>query len=97
MAEPEPCSRVLKQLALQLTGPATAVAADVKRHAAQLSPDSGPRALAEVVLAEAERRLSAPPQATVHSVQHRARLVRALYERLDRIQAAAPATVAGTC
>ncbi|CAG6397616.1 hypothetical protein SCOCK_580042 [Actinacidiphila cocklensis] len=46
------------------------------------------RALADLVLREAEVRLSATLEGTVSCVQDRARLVRALYERLDRLQAA---------
>jgi HEPN domain-containing protein len=81
-------TRDLEQIALQLTGHARAVAADVRRRADQLPKDSGPKALADVVLREAEGRLSAPIEGTVRCVQNRARLVRALYERLDRLEAA---------
>ncbi|MEU9796690.1 DUF6415 family natural product biosynthesis protein [Streptomyces sparsogenes] len=82
--------RDLEQIALQLTGHARAVASDVRRRAAQLPKDSGPRALADVVLREAEGRLSVTIEGTVRCVQNRARLVRALYERLDRLEAARP-------
>ncbi|MFI5825208.1 DUF6415 family natural product biosynthesis protein [Streptomyces rishiriensis] len=75
--------RDYEQIGLQLTGHARAVASDVRRRANQLPKDSGPRALADVVLREAEGRLSATLEGTVHCVQRRARLVRALYERLD--------------
>ncbi|MBA2951763.1 DUF6415 family natural product biosynthesis protein [Streptomyces himalayensis] len=88
--------RDCEQIALQLTGHARAVAADVRRRCEQLPSDSEMRALTEVVLAEASRRLSTPIQATVASAQNRARLVRALYERLDRLQAANPATPAAS-
>lgn len=71
------------------TGMRASVAGDVRRRCATLPRDSEMRALSEVVLGEAERRLSARPQATVACVQHLARLVRALYERLDRLEAAA--------
>jgi HEPN domain-containing protein len=81
-------TRDLEQIALQLTGHARAVAADVRRRADQLPKDSGPKALADVVLREAEGRLSATLEGTVRCVQNRARLVRALYERLDRPDAA---------
>lgn len=81
-------TRDYEQIALQMTGHACAVAADVRRRADQLPKDSGPRALADVVLREAEGRLSATLEGTVHCVQNRARLVRALYERLDRLDAA---------
>ncbi|MFH8558888.1 restriction endonuclease [Streptomyces celluloflavus] len=77
------------QIALQLTGHARALTSDVRRHFAALPPDSDALALTEVVLAEADRRLSTPSQGTLHCAQSRARLVRALYERLDRLKAAA--------
>ncbi|MEU7039046.1 DUF6415 family natural product biosynthesis protein [Streptomyces sp. NPDC046237] len=80
-------ARDLEQIALQLTGQARAVASDVCRRADQLPKDSGPKALADVVLRKAEGRLSTTIEGTVRCVQNRARLVRALYERLD----AAPA------
>ncbi|MFD9574956.1 DUF6415 family natural product biosynthesis protein [Streptomyces sp. NPDC059982] len=80
--------RDYEQIALQLTGHARAVASDVRRRADQLPKSSGPRALADVVLREAEGRLSATLEGTVRCVQNRARLVRALYERLDRLEAA---------
>ncbi|MFJ3213497.1 DUF6415 family natural product biosynthesis protein [Streptomyces flaveolus] len=83
-------TRDYEQIALQLTGHARAVASDVRRRAAQLPKDSGPRALADVVLREAEGRLSVTIDGTVRCVQNRARLVRALYERLDRLEAARP-------
>ncbi|MET9675973.1 DUF6879 family protein [Streptomyces sp. NPDC006482] len=67
---------------------ARALAADVRRRADQLPKSSGPWALADVVLREAEGRLSATLEGTVRCVQNRARLVRALYERLDRLEAA---------
>ncbi|MFH8336300.1 DUF6415 family natural product biosynthesis protein [Streptomyces sp. AM6-12] len=83
-------ARDLEQIALQLTGHARAVASDVRRRAAQLPKNSGPRALADIVLCEAEGRLSVTIESTVRCVQNRARLVRALYERLDRLEAARP-------
>ncbi|MFE0886934.1 DUF6415 family natural product biosynthesis protein [Streptomyces rochei] len=86
-------ARDLEQIALQLTGHARAVAADVRRRADQLPKDSGPKALADVVLREAEGRLSVPIEGTVRCVQNRARLVRTLYERLDRLEAAATPAV----
>ncbi|GHB75670.1 hypothetical protein GCM10010377_77620 [Streptomyces viridiviolaceus] len=78
-------TRDLEQIALQLTGHARAIAADVRRRADQLPQD---KALADVVLREAEGRLSTTIEGTVRCVQNRARLVRALYERLDRLDAA---------
>ncbi|WP_434587142.1 DUF6415 family natural product biosynthesis protein [Streptomyces sp. A5-4] len=86
-------TRDYEQIALQLTGHARAIAADVRRRANQLPKDSGPKALADVVLREAEGRLSKAIEGTVHCAQNRARLVRALYARLDRL-GAAPATQA---
>ncbi|MFD9151870.1 DUF6415 family natural product biosynthesis protein [Streptomyces diastaticus] len=86
-------ARDLEQIALQLTGHARAVASDVRHRADQLPKDSGPKALADVVLREAEGRLSVPIEGTVRCVQNRARLVRALYERLDRLEAAATPAV----
>ncbi|MEV8103998.1 DUF6415 family natural product biosynthesis protein [Streptomyces sp. NPDC088135] len=80
-------TRDYEQIALQLTGHARAIASDVRRRADQLPKNSGPKALADIVLREAEVRLSATLEGTVHCVQNRARLVRALYERLDRLEA----------
>ncbi|MFD9636254.1 DUF6415 family natural product biosynthesis protein [Streptomyces violascens] len=77
-----------EQIALHLTGHARAVAADIRRRANQLPQDSGPRALADVVLKEAEELLSTPLEGTARCVQDRARLVRKLYECLDRLDAA---------
>ncbi|MFI6730769.1 DUF6415 family natural product biosynthesis protein [Streptomyces sp. R-74717] len=90
--DPDIQPRDYAQIALQLTGHARAVASDVQRHADRLPKDSGRRALAEVVLAEAERRLSAPAEGTLRCAQGRARLVRALYGRLDRLAQPPPAT-----
>ncbi|MGW2090156.1 DUF6415 family natural product biosynthesis protein [Streptomyces sp. NPDC001880] len=81
-------TRDYEQIGLQLTGHARAVAADVRCRADQLPKNSGPQALADVVLREAEGRLSAKLKGTVRCVQNRARLVRALYERLDRLESA---------
>ncbi|MFE9381482.1 DUF6415 family natural product biosynthesis protein [Streptomyces sp. NPDC006855] len=83
----------LKQIALLLTGAARAVAADVRRAADLLPADHAARALADVVLEEADRCLSVPPEGTVRCAQSRARLVRALYERLDRLASVAPQAV----
>ncbi|MFF1918169.1 DUF6415 family natural product biosynthesis protein [Streptomyces sp. NPDC058239] len=80
--------RDYEQIALQLTGHARAVASDVRRRADQLPKDSGPKALADVVLREADGQLSTTIEGTVCCVQNCARLVRALYERLDRLEAA---------
>ncbi|MDJ0466028.1 DUF6415 family natural product biosynthesis protein [Streptomyces sp. H27-C3] len=80
--------RDYEQIGLQLTGHARAIASDVRRRANQLPKSSGPRALADVVLRETEGRLSTTIEGTVQCVQNRARLVRALYARLDRLEAA---------
>ncbi|MFE3770812.1 DUF6415 family natural product biosynthesis protein [Streptomyces sp. NPDC059122] len=77
------------QIALQLTGHARAVAAEVRRRYAGLPLDAEPRVLAEAVLEEADRRLAQPCLGTLRCVQMRARQVRALYERLDRLNKAA--------
>ncbi|MFE0379331.1 hypothetical protein ACFW1M_28005 [Streptomyces inhibens] len=66
------------------------MAADVQRRAFTLSKDSGRRALAEVVLREAEGRLSVPLECTRRCVQNRARLVRALYARQDCLTQSLP-------
>ena len=79
-----------QQIALQLTGHARAVAADVQRHAQLLPEHNGRRALADIVLDEAGQLLAAPLEGTAACVQGRARLVRALYERLDRLTPAGP-------
>ncbi|WP_037897964.1 DUF6415 family natural product biosynthesis protein [Streptomyces sp. NRRL S-920] len=79
-------TRDYEQIALQLTAHARAVASDVRRRADQLPKDSGPRALADVVLREAEGWLSTTIEGTMRCVQNRARLVRVLYERLDRLE-----------
>ncbi|MCX4967074.1 DUF6415 family natural product biosynthesis protein [Streptomyces sp. NBC_00654] len=69
-------SHDFERIALQLTGHARAVATDVRHHTDILDEDTGPRALAEIILAEAQRRLSTPHQGTLHCVQNRARLIR---------------------
>ncbi|MEV7471419.1 restriction endonuclease [Streptomyces kronopolitis] len=83
----------LAQIALQLTEHARIVAADLRRRAVGLPEDSRRRVLVDVVLAEANRRLSMPAQGTVTCCQNRARLVRALYERLDRVDRVAPRAI----
>ncbi|MEU1123853.1 restriction endonuclease [Streptomyces sp. NPDC005899] len=75
------------QIALQLTGHARAVAAELRRRADLLPKSSGPRALADLVLREAQDQLSPLPEGTMNCVKARARTVRALYERLDRLEA----------
>ncbi|MEV5689516.1 MULTISPECIES: hypothetical protein [unclassified Streptomyces] len=48
----------------------------------------GRRAPWQIILAEAQRRLDTSCKGTLCCVQNRARLVRALYERLDCLQPA---------
>lgn len=79
------------QIALQLTAHGRAVADDVRRLSGDPAVPGEVRELAEVVLREADRRLSSPRVGTVHCVQERACMVRALYERLDRLNSARPA------
>lgn len=73
------------QVALQLTGAARVVADDVRRAADRLPVQHAARALADYVLEETDRHLAAPLEDTLGCAQGRARLVRALYERLDRL------------
>ncbi|MGW0536550.1 DUF6415 family natural product biosynthesis protein [Streptomyces sp. NPDC003032] len=63
-----------EQIAPQLTGHAHALAADVRRRANQLPKDSGPKALANVVVREVDGRLSATLEGTVRCARNRARL-----------------------
>lgn len=67
------------------------MAADVRRHAAALPKSDGRGVLAEVILREADGRLSAPLEGTARCAQNRARLVRALYTRLDGLTEPLPA------
>ncbi|MFH8873210.1 DUF6415 family natural product biosynthesis protein [Streptomyces griseus] len=90
--EPNLTPRDYEQFVLQLTGHAHALAADVQHHANALPKNDGRGALAEVILREAARRLSQPIQGTAHCAQSRARLVRALYARLDRLAEPLPVT-----
>lgn len=68
--------RDYEQIVLQLTGHARAVAADVRRHADRLPEDNGARALAEVILGDAQQRLATARRGTLACAQDRARLVR---------------------
>ncbi|MFG3532436.1 DUF6415 family natural product biosynthesis protein [Streptomyces sp. NPDC047917] len=88
---PDLAPRDYEQIALRLAGHARALAADVQRHAAALPKSDDRGALAEVVLREADGRLSAPLKDSAHCVQNRARLVRPLYTRLDRLTEPVPA------
>ncbi|QCX82286.1 hypothetical protein C9F11_43540 (plasmid) [Streptomyces sp. YIM 121038] len=80
------------QVGLLLAGAGQAVAADVRAYAARLPDDDSRRPLAEIVLGEADRRLWLAAR-SLHDVRNKARMVRALYERLDRLAEAAPAAV----
>lgn len=84
-----------EQVGLLLAGAAHAVAADVRESARKLPNDDGRRLLAEIVLREADGRL-AQRSRTLHGVKNKARLLRALYERLDRLQDTVPAVEAAT-
>lgn len=84
-AGPRLPERDCQQIALLLTGHARAVAEDLRRHCAALDDDSESRTLTETVLAETTAVLARPILGTARCVQERARLIRALYERLDRI------------
>ncbi|MFJ9420361.1 hypothetical protein ACIRPT_40365, partial [Streptomyces sp. NPDC101227] len=79
LLQPYDCEKI----ALQLTGHANLVAADIRLRAITLPAGSLQRALVEAILGEADWRLSVPLQDSVRCCQNRARLVRALYERLD--------------
>ncbi|MFB7900541.1 hypothetical protein ACFC1B_30010, partial [Streptomyces xiamenensis] len=82
-------------IALVLTAHARAVAAEIHLRAMQLPEDDGRRALATVVLADTAWQLSVPIAGTARCAHDRARLVRALYERLDRLtQSPAPPAAA---
>ncbi|MFF6984500.1 restriction endonuclease [Streptomyces sp. NPDC008343] len=83
----------LRQIALLLTGAARAVAVDVRRAADLLPDDHAACVLAYIVLEEADRHLSVPLEGAARCAQANARLVRALYERLDRLAGVAPQAV----
>lgn len=78
------------QVGLLLTGAGHAVAADVREYASRLPDDDGRRLFAEIVLGEADGRVS-QRSPNLHGVKNKARLLRALYERLDRLQDAVTA------
>jgi hypothetical protein len=81
------------QVGLLLAGAARVVADEVRVCADRLPEDDGRRVFAELILEEADGRLS-QPCTSLHRVQTRARLIRSLYERLDRLEAATPAAKA---
>ncbi|MFD9714436.1 DUF6415 family natural product biosynthesis protein [Streptomyces sp. NPDC060006] len=78
------------QISLQLTGHARCVASDVRRRYERLPKNSELRPLTQAILRESVRRLSVPSASTAAHAQNRARLVRALYRALDRLDAARP-------
>ncbi|GGZ83678.1 restriction endonuclease [Streptomyces rubiginosohelvolus] len=81
------------QIGHLLAGAAHVVADEVRIHAGRLPEHDGRRLFAELILQEADGRLS-EPCTSLHRVQNRARLIRALYERLDRVQPEAPSGTA---
>ncbi|MEV0097344.1 restriction endonuclease [Streptomyces sp. NPDC050738] len=84
-----------EQVGLLLAGAAHVVAGDVRAYAERLPDDDGRRLLAEIVLGEAGGRI-AQPSRTLRRVQNKARLLQALYERLDRLGDCVPITGATT-
>ncbi|MFD3907845.1 restriction endonuclease [Streptomyces californicus] len=78
-----------EQVGLLLSGAGHVVADDVRRYASRLGEDDGKRLFAEIVLGEAAGRLPRP-SSTLRGVQNKARLLRSLYERLDRLIETAP-------
>ncbi|MEU5599580.1 hypothetical protein, partial [Streptomyces sp. NPDC020298] len=72
-----------EQVGLLLSGAAHAVAADVRACAGRLPDDDGRPLLAEIVLGKADSRLPLRSR-NMHRVKNKARMLRALYERLDR-------------
>ncbi|UFQ19629.1 MULTISPECIES: DUF6415 family natural product biosynthesis protein [Streptomyces] len=87
--ETAPRPRDCEQIALLLAAHARALADDLRHRCTRLPKSGSLRTLPEIVLGEAERRLSTGHRATVAGVQNLARLVRALYERLDHLHAPA--------
>ncbi|MGN9763096.1 restriction endonuclease [Streptomyces sp. SD31] len=87
---PDDCA----QIALQLTGHANLVAIDVRSLCNWLPENSRSRMLTETVLADAASRLEAPAEPTIDAIKERAQVLRGLYERLDRLTANRPPTIA---
>ncbi|WP_328974029.1 restriction endonuclease [Streptomyces sp. NBC_00239] len=79
-----------EQIALQLTGHARIVARDVEQLAGQLPERDGRRLFAEDVLRSARERLALPLEPDLRCLQGRARIVRDLYARLDRLNTPRP-------
>jgi len=87
--------RDYEQIALQLTGAARAVAADVERRSVTLPEGDERRTTAEEALTAADQLLGHRSQGTLQCAQDRARLVKALYDSLDHLEGVAdtdPAT-----
>lgn len=78
-----------EQVGLLLAGAARAVADDVRALAVRLPEDDGRRLFAEFVVGQADDCLARPSQNLLR-VRDRARTLRALYERLNRLQGTAP-------
>ncbi|MHB6912758.1 DUF6415 family natural product biosynthesis protein [Streptomyces sp. DB-54] len=79
-----------QHLAQHLTGAAHAVADDVRAAAERLPTEHAARVLAEYVLDQTTRSLNGPLEGTAGCVRRRARCVRELYERLDRLASITP-------
>ncbi|MEU1020570.1 DUF6415 family natural product biosynthesis protein [Streptomyces sp. NPDC005904] len=82
-----PAPRDCEQITLLLADHARALAQDLRQRCTRLPKSGAPRTLTETLLGEAERRLSPRHRTTVAGAQNLARLVRALYERLDHLPA----------
>ncbi len=90
-------TRDYEQIALQLTGHARAVASGVRRRADQLPKDSGPKALATSSCARQKAGCPRRSRAPCAASRTAPASCRALYERLDRLEAApAPGRAAPT-
>lgn len=87
MERPEPPPHDYLQIALQLTGHARAVAADILRHADRTHRGGRTCAAAAALVYATERLASLPLQGTAACVQTRARLVRILHAWLDGLTA----------
>ncbi|MFD4483334.1 hypothetical protein ACFWPU_45545 [Streptomyces sp. NPDC058471] len=90
MVFPAGCSTAdVVQIGHLLAGAAQAVADQVRARAARLPKDDDRRLFAELILQESDNRLS-QPCTSLNRVQNRARLIHALYGRLDRLEPAGP-------
>ncbi|GHA72023.1 hypothetical protein GCM10010372_83680 [Streptomyces tauricus] len=91
MLRPDDC----EQVGLLLAGASRAVADDVRALAVRLPEDDGRRLFAEFVMGQTDDCLARASRNLLR-IRDRARTLRALYERLDRLQDAAPAAAATT-